>query len=136
MPVRKIPKNYRNVTGLVFNSKKRKMTAFESTLERDLYIILDFDWCVEDYEEQPVCIEYIDFNGVLRKYTPDVLIKYKNGNQCSVGKSYMLCEVKYRDELYSGITDFREKFKAACLFAKDQGWVFRQEFRSKGHVFT
>ena len=35
MPVRKIPKNYRNVTGVAAHSKADGPAAFESTLERD-----------------------------------------------------------------------------------------------------
>jgi hypothetical protein len=43
MPVRTIPKNYRNLTGLVPNTRTAGMTAFESTLERDFFLLLDFD---------------------------------------------------------------------------------------------
>jgi hypothetical protein len=43
MPVRTIPKNYRNLTGLVPNTRTSGMTAFESTLERDFLLLLDFD---------------------------------------------------------------------------------------------
>ena len=42
MPVRTIPKNYRNLTGLVPNTRTSGMTAFESTLERDFLLLLDF----------------------------------------------------------------------------------------------
>ena len=51
MPVRTIPKNYRNLTGLVANSRTQSMSAFESTLERDFLLLLDFDPDVEGYEE-------------------------------------------------------------------------------------
>ena len=39
MPVRTIPKNYRNLTGLVPNTRTSGMTAFESTLERDFLFV-------------------------------------------------------------------------------------------------
>jgi hypothetical protein len=51
MPVRIIPKNYRNLTGLVANTKAQRMTAFESTLEKDFLLLLDFDPAVGTYEE-------------------------------------------------------------------------------------
>src|SRR5437016_4446366 len=56
MPVRKVPKNYRNLTGLVPNTRTSSMTAFESSLERDFLLLLDFDPDVTFYEEQPVTI--------------------------------------------------------------------------------
>ena len=42
MPVRKIPKNYRNITGRVsLRTLDGSSAAFESSLERDLLICLD-----------------------------------------------------------------------------------------------
>jgi hypothetical protein len=47
MPVRTIHKNYRSLTGLVPNLRTQSMTAFESSLERDFLLLLDFDPDVE-----------------------------------------------------------------------------------------
>ena len=78
MPVRIVPKNYRNhLTGLVPNSRTQAMTAFESTLERDFLLLLDFDPDVEFYEEQPLKITYHDEAGQRRTSTPDVLVRYR-----------------------------------------------------------
>jgi len=63
MPVRTIPKNYRSLTGLVPNTRTQSMTAFESSLERDFLLLLDFDPDVECFEEQPVKIIYHDAQG-------------------------------------------------------------------------
>jgi hypothetical protein len=41
------------------------MRAHESTLERDLLFLLEFDLNVATYEEQPVVIEYQDADGLL-----------------------------------------------------------------------
>src|SRR5215470_396033 len=79
MPVRRVPKNYRSLTGLVSNSRTQAMTAFESSLERDFLLLLDFDPEVEYYEEQPVKITYPDARGRHRTYTPDVLVRYRIG---------------------------------------------------------
>ena len=43
MPVRKIPKNYRNVTGVAAHRKADGPAMFESTLERDFIALLEFD---------------------------------------------------------------------------------------------
>jgi hypothetical protein len=55
MPVRKIPKNYLVVTGLVATDKSEEMTAYEGHLERGFMKLLTFDTeSVMKYEEQPV----------------------------------------------------------------------------------
>src|SRR5437868_5438583 len=98
MPSRKIPPSRRSLTGLVASQKsprlslvpspparpsqlgagqpqpQTRMKGFESSLERDFFILLDFDLNVDRYEEQPVRIEYRDGDGRLRTYTPDVLV--------------------------------------------------------------
>ena len=43
MPVRKIPKNYRNVTGVASHHKATGRAQFESTLERDFLTLLKFN---------------------------------------------------------------------------------------------
>src|SRR6266699_1506223 len=77
IPVRSVPKNYRSLTGLIPNTRTQSMTAFESSLERDFLLLLDFDPDVEFYEEQPVKITYHDESGRRRIYTPDVLVRYR-----------------------------------------------------------
>ena len=66
MPVRKIPKNYLSVTGAFSSRKNGKSLGYESLLERDLMILLEFDDAVERFEEQPVNGEIIEL-GVLHK---------------------------------------------------------------------
>ena len=53
MPVRKIRKNYRSVTGVFTGQKNEGSTEFESTLERDLFTLLEFSPDVLKYEAQP-----------------------------------------------------------------------------------
>jgi hypothetical protein len=125
MPVRRIPKNYRSLTGLVPNSRTQSMTAFESSLERDFLQLLDFDPDVEFYEEQPVKITYPDAKGRHHTYTPDVLVRYRIGHAQVQRPQTLLCEVKYRDDLRQHWTDYRPKFRAAQRYARQQGWRFR-----------
>ena len=62
MPVRKIPKNYRSVTGTFPSYKNKRNIFYESLLERDFYLLLEFNDDVDSYEEQPFKIYYYDFN--------------------------------------------------------------------------
>ncbi len=122
MPIRTVPKNYRSLTGLVLNTRTQSMTAFESSLERDFLLLLDFDPEVEYYEEQPVAIHYQDSNGQRHTYTPDVWIRYRTGSRMSKPQ---LCEVKYRADLRQYWVEYRPKFRAAQGYARQQGWRFR-----------
>jgi len=125
MPVRIVPKNYRNLTGLVLNTRTQSMTAFESSLERDFLLLLDFDLEVEFYEEQPVTITYQDDRGRRRTYTPDVFVRYRMDPLKAKPTSPLLCEVKYRDDLRQYWTMYRPKFRAAGRYARQRGWRFR-----------
>lgn len=121
MPVRTIPKNYRNVTGIAASPKAGGAAQFESTLERDFLSLLEFSPEVKVIDPQPVKIEWLDANGRQRSYTPDVLVRFVESD----GKKPWLCEIKYRAELREKWAEFRPKFKAAFHFAKEQGWSFK-----------
>jgi len=54
-----------------------RMVRAESLLEYDFYSILDFDFRIEKYKEQPLVIPWRTPGGQYRRYTPDVLIKPK-----------------------------------------------------------
>lgn len=122
MPVRKIPKNYRSVTGVAAHTKADGPAAYESTLERDFITLLEFSPEVDAFEVQPVTLEWRDATGGLHRYTPDTLVMF--------GKSHVstlpwLCEVKYRADLAKYWLELRPKLRAAVHFAKCQGWRFR-----------
>lgn len=122
MPVRDIPKNYRNVTGKA-SSSKTESAYFESTLERDFLCILEFDVNVVTYDVQPVIINWFDRGGKLRKYTPDVLVKTTDHKLKEMATT--LYEVKYRDDIWKNWSELKPKFKAARSFAKEHGWRFK-----------
>ncbi|WP_422473657.1 TnsA endonuclease N-terminal domain-containing protein [Endozoicomonas sp. ALB032] len=118
MPVRTIPKNYRNVTGRVSLRTSDGVSAgFESSLERDLLICLDMMPDVVEIEEQPVVVPYA-LEGKAHTYTPDVLFKYRSGVT-------VLAEVKYREDLFANWSEIKPKIKAARKYAKDRGWEFK-----------
>ena len=125
MPVRSIPRNYRSLTGKVINTRNQVAVTFESTLERDFYLLLDFDSAVAKFEEQPISIVYEDPAGISRTYTPDVLVHYGFDPTLSRTPPPMLYEVKYRDDLRANWSEYKPKFKAARRYARRQGWGFR-----------
>lgn len=124
MPVRKIPRSYRNLTGRVAIASQAASAAFESPLERDLYVLLDFNPAVASVEHQPVRIDYRRPDGRATHYTPDALIHYRPES----GRKPVLCEVKPHDELRSNWSALRPGFKAAVRLCRSEGWLF--------HIYT
>ena len=121
MGMRKIPVGTRSVTG------KHAMggAAYESSLERDLITLFQFDRNVEKVITQPVTINYSDDAGKSRRYTPDVLAQYCQAAWLKEGYKGLLCEVKYRDELKDKFRELKPRFKAAIRYAKSQECRFK-----------
>lgn len=122
MPVRKIPKNHLFVTGGYSSRKNMEMDAFESLLEKDYLLLLDFDDKVESFEVQPV---HIPVKGVPRGYVPDILVKYRPDPETGECQRPLLAEVKRSDFLKKHSVKYAPKFAAAVLFAENLGWEFR-----------
>jgi hypothetical protein len=117
--------NRRSLTGLIASRKNSRMVASESSLERDFMLLLDFDRDVDRYEEQPVKIEYRDAKGSKRTYTPDVLVYYRQDISPEKLNSPLLCEVKYRKDLFENWKDNKPKIRAGRAYAREQGWRFQ-----------
>lgn len=122
MPVRKIAKSYRNVTGIIAAAKAAGPAQFESTLERDFLTRLEFSPHVRTFEAQPVTLRWHDGERE-RRYTPDALVHFKPRHGAE--PTPLLCEVKYRSDLREQWFDFKPKFRAAIRFARAQGWRFK-----------
>lgn len=118
MPVRKITKNYRSLTGRVVSLKLGHQISFESSLERDFILLNDFDTDVDYIEEQPVSINYILNSGRDSIYTPDLLVSYCQDIERTKGKRPCLIEIKFRDDLFSSWGQLKPKFKAALKYAR------------------
>lgn len=102
MPVRKPKKNYRSLTGKFYSLKNEKSIYFESKLERDFFLTLEFNKDVLSYEEQPVRLSYTR-NGKTYPYTPDCLVHYASRPSCII-------EVKYSDEIKEKKVFLKQKF--------------------------
>ncbi|MCC2606569.1 TnsA endonuclease N-terminal domain-containing protein [Planctobacterium marinum] len=124
MPVRTIPKSYRNVTGQMA-SKKSSNVLYESTLERDFFTLLEFDSSVINYDTQPVEILWFDSLDNRRTYTPDVLVQYAPQIPVSCNFTNIIYEIKYRDDLRENWSEYRPKFKAAIRYAAKNQMRFK-----------
>lgn len=101
MSVRKIKKSYISCTGYFASYKNKTQIAFESVLERDFYMLLEFDKNVMSYSEQPITINYEYKDGSKRRYTPDCVVVYKD-------RTEQYIEIKYADEIRNDI-ELKEK---------------------------
>jgi hypothetical protein len=119
VPVRKIPKNYLMVTGGFASRKNGRMMGFESLLERDYMILLEFDDAVERFEEQPV---KIPFKKGVKPYVPDLLIHYGPDHK---PRRPLLAEVKHTSDLAKNREKYDPKFALAQEYAADRDWEFR-----------
>lgn len=105
MPARKIPKNYRSVTGTFPSHKNKRNIFYESLLERDFCLLLEFNNDVISYEEQPFRLYYKSANSK-KRYTPDILVHYKP----SLNRLPCVFEIKMSDEIKEKKIFFEEKF--------------------------
>jgi len=117
-PVRRIGVQSRSITGTMPNGSR-----YESSLERDLMLLLDFDFHVDLYTPQPVTILYRNKFGQQRRYTPDGLIEYRKDLPLFDPRP-MLVEVKYRADFAGQAKTALPKFRAATQYAEERGWRF------------
>ncbi|MFZ6820559.1 TnsA endonuclease N-terminal domain-containing protein [Undibacterium sp. Ji22W] len=122
MPVRKIPKNHLVVTGSFASRKNDQMDGFESLLEKEYMLLLDFDEHVERFEAQPVTIPV---PGIPKGYTPDVLVYFRTNPNSGDIRKPLLTEVKHTDDLKRNAEKYASKFAAAEQYALENNWEFR-----------
>lgn len=117
-PVRKIGKSHVTLTGNLHLPGVSNRIAFESSLERDFFILQWFDPLMEDMVEQPIKVPYEMANGKESYYTPDALVYYTD-------KPALLAEVKPSHALLKNKLELEPKFAAAQVLADANGWLFR-----------
>ena len=122
MPVRKIPKNHLVVTGSFASRKNGQMDAFESLLEKEYMLLLEFDERVLRFEPQPVTIAV---PGIPKGYVPDVLVHYHPDPISGKTPKPLLTEVKHTDDLQRKAQKYAPKFAAAEEYVSERGWEFR-----------
>lgn len=126
MKKRKIGYTYGSVSGH-FAFRQQKSIAFESTLERDLLTLLEFNDSVDDVIEQPLTIEYLNHNDKLVTYTPDFLVYFKESNNSSMTleRKPLLIEVKPREKLIKDYKKLKPKFKIGIKYAQENDMIFK-----------
>lgn len=121
MPSRKIPRSYTSIRGNLYSYTLHRMIGFESRLEKDAFMYLDWvgtafnKTIINKFEEQPGPVIW---NG--KKYTPDVLISFDK-----LKKKPWLCEIKYSSKLKSNWHYWRVRFKQAIRYARDNNMIFK-----------
>lgn len=113
MPVRKIKRGSSGIRGQLRTEKSENgKVQFESKLERDYYVLLDYDRTVWSIEEQPFEIKF-EMNGKQHTYVPDVYIRRSDG------LPDMIAEIKYYRDLKKDIKKLKPKFEAARQFCEE-----------------
>ncbi|WP_066350466.1 TnsA endonuclease N-terminal domain-containing protein [Aliarcobacter skirrowii] len=116
---RQIKKSYRSVTGHFPSVKNNRSIGFDSSLEKTLFLYLEFDDTVETYQEQPRIM--ILKNGKPQKYDVDCFVKrYKKSNLKDA-----LIEVKYLSEFEKNKDIYEKKFNAAKIRSDEIGVDFK-----------
>jgi len=138
MKNRKVGYTYGSLSG-VFSFRKEKSISFESTLERDLLTILEFNESVSDVIEQPVTIEYTNKNGRETTYTPDFLVYFRQPKSALMKSVYkpLLIEVKPRNIIKKKYKTLKPKFKIGTKYAYQNDMLFKiyDESRIRGQYF-
>ncbi|RLI61422.1 MAG: heteromeric transposase endonuclease subunit TnsA [Candidatus Asgardarchaeum californiense] len=132
MKKRKVGYTYGSVSGH-FAFRKQKSIAFESTLERDLLTLLEFNDSVDDVIEQPLTIEYVNHNGRAVTYTPDFLVDFKEAEASLLKRPRkpLLIEVKPREKLQKHFKELKPRFKVAMRYAHANDMIFKIYDESK-----
>jgi len=119
-PVRQIQSNRRSLVGRV-RLATGGAASFESSLERDWLICLDFDPDVQMVVEQPFTLSYVA-DGVQRRYTPDVLAQFSEQDGLA---SVIVYEVKPIDELRAQWQTYKRRFRETVAFCRQRDWRFK-----------
>ena len=119
LPGRLIPPKSRALTGRV-TLRDGTSACFESSLERDCLIRLDFELAGRILKPQPFTLEYA-IGTKTRHYTPDLLVQYGP----SENRPLEVIEVKFAADLQDEIAKHRDKFEAMRTFCATQSWDFR-----------
>ncbi|MBN9422240.1 MAG: TnsA endonuclease N-terminal domain-containing protein [Candidatus Accumulibacter sp.] len=111
MPARKVvTRRGRRFRGYFPSRKLGRMVAWESLLERDAILLLEFSSGVVSYREQPVLIEYFDGQQI-RGYYPDFEADLTDGDvlHVEVKASFQLAKPKIESKFRVIAADYRRR---------------------------
>ncbi|PJG82382.1 TnsA endonuclease N-terminal domain-containing protein [Caviibacterium pharyngocola] len=114
--VRKIKPTRMSVSGhLPF--KDGVSIPYESTLERDFLMYFTYLPIAEDIIPQPIRLSFTK-NGITYPYTPDFFVRFNDDRKS------MLIEVKPKAKWQAHWHEWKQKWKAAMKFCKQNDCVF------------
>jgi TnsA endonuclease N terminal len=126
LPGRNIPPKSRALTGQI-SLRDGTSAPFESSLERDALIRLDFDVAGRTIRSQPFTIEYL-IEGRARRYTPDILVEFCEHEITPV----TVIEVKPKAVLEDRWAEFEIRFKIVRELCRRNKWNF--EILTEEHI--
>lgn len=126
LPGRKIPPKSQALTGRLC-LRDGTLVPFESMLERDCLIKLDFDVPGRNIRSQPFTIAYKVEDRAYR-YTPDVIAEFAEHEQIPV----TVIEIKPRDVLEKKWSDFELRFNVIRELCRRNQWNF--EILTEEHI--
>jgi hypothetical protein len=116
---RKIGPSAVSTVGRVATSKAANAQTHESLLERDLFFLLDNDVRVEKFASNAFSISWRDETKKLRRYTPDLIVKY---SQAALDKDpclrHLIIEVKPSQIIKRDWKDLKPQWRAAISFSR------------------
>lgn len=126
MPRRIVPTSRVSATGRVATTKAHIAQDAESMLEHDFLTLLDYDPTVERFATNPFSIPWVGPKGRMRRYTPDVIVKYarQTFNTASSAK-HTVFEVKPRAIVLRDGAELKAQWRAAIAFCSEFGLRFR-----------
>lgn len=116
-PVRSFPavRDHKNYPGLWWSATTRRHVGFESWVERDVAMMLDFDPDVTGYSSQPFWLHWPG-EGRGRRHAPDFFVRRADGGAVVV-------DVR-PDDLVDDVA--AEAFDATARACAEAGWEFRR----------
>ncbi len=102
-----------NIIGQFPSLKMCRMVAFESTIERDLCYLLNYDPIVTIFEEQPLTIPY-HHQGKTYRYTPDFRVRQLERE----------CLIECKPAARTDSEENQRKFAAARAWCAEHHWEF------------
>jgi hypothetical protein len=126
VPQRKIRPTRRSISG-IYPFRRERLIQYESSLEQDFIVRMEFFSHVLDMVAQPVQLEFRnESKGRTYRYTPDFLVTYRTRHLGTYKYDRpRLVEVKPKDDWSKNWRKWLPKWKAARRYAIEQGWEFR-----------
>ena len=94
-------------------------------LERDFFELMTQDPLYDVIDWKPVTIHYTGRSGAALHYTPDALVSFKLDPTTNLRRLPLLAEIKYREEYRKKLSELRERFQIARIYARELGGQFK-----------